>query len=104
MESNERINSEIDKTLRSLDGLERASPRPFFHTRVQARLEGRRSTTAAKNWTFRPAWVVASLGLVFALNVSAVLMYQHQASTYEQQQTTETVADEWGIDPLSLDW
>lgn len=104
MESNEGVNSEIDKTLRSLDSLERANPGPFFYTRVQARLDGRRVSRTAKNWTLRPAWVAASLGLVFALNVSAVLMYQHQLTTHEQQQATETVADEWGIDPFSLDW
>ncbi|CCH51738.1 hypothetical protein BN8_00681 [Fibrisoma limi BUZ 3] len=98
------MNNKIDETLRSLDGLERANPGPFFYTRVQARLDRHREGRTAKSWTFRPAWVAASLGLVLALNVSAVLMYQRQLTTHEQQQATETVADEWGIDPLSLDW
>jgi len=33
------IDKEVEKTLQAFDGMERARPRPFLFTRIQARLE-----------------------------------------------------------------
>lgn len=104
MKTNARIEDEVDRTLRSIDGIERASPRPFFSTRVEARLRQRGATKPLAGWVFRPAWVVASLGLVLALNLSAVFYVRQQMAQHEQEQETVGLSAEWGFDANGLDW
>ena len=101
MKPNERYDKETDRTLRALEGIERAAPRPFFFTRVQARLARHQ---AAAHWAFRPALLTASLGMVLLLNASAVAVYQYRLAMQEQEQAAENFADEWGADPTTLDW
>ena len=101
MPPNEHFDKETDRTLRALDGLERAEPQPFFFTRVQVRLAQRQ---AAGLPAFRPAMLVGSLGVVLLLNVSAVAVCQYRLTAQEQAQAAESFADEWGTDPATLDW
>jgi hypothetical protein len=101
---NEPIDPESDRTLRALEGIERAEPRPFFFTRVQARLAQRQAVRAGGHWAFRPALLAAWLGVVLLLNVSVVAVYQYQLTSQEQEQAAESFADEWGADPATLDW
>lgn len=95
---------EVEKTLRSIDGLERANPNPFFSTRVEARLRQRLTPATPTTWVFRPAWVVASLGLVLALNLSAVIYVREQMAQDEQEQEATSLPSEWGFDANVLDW
>ncbi len=101
MTPHEPFDSETDRTLRALDGMERAEPRPFFFARVQARLAQHQ---AAGLPAFRPALLAASLGMVLLLNASAVAVYQYRVAAQEQEQAAERFADEWGADPATLDW
>ncbi len=101
---NQRIDEEIEKTLRSLDGIERAVPTPYFLTRAQARLNQRTAPHRLASWLFRPAWVAASLGLVLLLNVSAVVYIQERLSQHEQEQETVGMATEWELESNILDW
>lgn len=96
------INEEVEKTLSSLEGIERATPKPFFSTRVEARLHQRLTTAMPSTWVFRPAWVAASLGLVLVLNLSAVI-YVRQQMAQDEQETTG-LSSEWGFDANVLDW
>ncbi|MEZ0542433.1 hypothetical protein [Fibrella arboris] len=100
------LDDEVDKTLRSIDGMERASPPPFFLTRVEARLAGRGTARLASRWFLRPAWVAASLGLVLLLNLSAVVYAREQIQQQEQEQEQDAVglSADWRFDTTALDW
>lgn len=102
MKNEKYIAEEIDQTFRSLNGIERATPKPFFVSRLETRLERHSSETQLQTWRFRPVYVAASLGLVFLLNVSALLLYQNQLST-EDQQAVENLAAEWTMESIKLD-
>jgi len=64
----------IDAILDSLEGMERANPAPFLHTRLMARMERERSGgwSQAMEWLSRPA-VAIGLSLLFVLLNGTVL-------------------------------
>lgn len=75
MEKNE-LNSKIEHTLSSLDGLQPVSPSPWFLTRVRAKLssiEPQDSWGRASSFIARPVFIVAALLLVLIFNV--VMLY-----------------------------
>lgn len=104
MRKKESIHNEVEKTLHSLAGIERASPKPFFLTRVEARMAGRTASKATTFWAFRPAWVAASLVLVLMLNVSAVMYAREELTQDDPDQETSSLSAEWGFDANVLDW
>jgi hypothetical protein len=82
MKHNQETGSEINAMLNSLDGLEKASPGPFFYTRVSARLQ-REETSWWSNlagFVARPSVALATLFLIFLLNAVA-LMYQRSGAS-----------------------
>ena len=97
-------NEEIEKALRSLDGIERASPSPFFSTRVQARLARRLAEKTRPSWVVRPAYALASLGLVLVLNASAAYYFQQHVDQHEEEHFVDGVAGDLGADATALDW
>lgn len=101
---NQRIADEVNKTLLSLDGIGRATPKPFFLTRTQARLSQRTAPKQLTAWVFRPVWVVASLGLILVLNVSGIVYVQQRLSRYEEEQHTINFSAEWGLSTTGLNW
>ncbi|MBD0259259.1 MAG: hypothetical protein ICV83_26370 [Cytophagales bacterium] len=104
MQAHQPHEKETDRTLRALDGMERAAPLPFFFTRVQVRLARRHAAGTAGHWAFRPALLAASLSAILLLNASAVAVYAYRLAGQEQQQAAETFAGEWGADPATFDW
>jgi hypothetical protein len=69
----DRLQDEINRTLQSLDGVEKVGPRPFFHTRLQARLEREATSAPAGFWAWlrRPQVQWVMLGMILLLNVGA---------------------------------
>lgn len=104
MNTDKQPDDEVEKTLRSLDGIERASPPPFFSTRVQARLERRQADRTAVSWVSRPAYALATLGLVLMLNVSAAVYFQQHLDQHEEQQFFDGMAGDLGAEATVLDW
>lgn len=104
MDINKQPNEEIEKTLRSFDGIERASPSPFFSTRVQARLAHRLSEKTSIRGVFRPAYALASLCFVLMLNVSAAFYFQQHLDQHEEEQFVDGAAADLGAEANVLDW
>ena len=63
--------NKADKTLQSLDGIQKAEPQPYFFTRVRARLERDQKNVweTATSFLARPVVAFAGLCLILALNV-----------------------------------
>ncbi|MBC7922465.1 MAG: hypothetical protein H7Z75_15400 [Ferruginibacter sp.] len=104
MKTNPRIDEEVEKTLRSLEGIQRATPQPFFLTRVQARLERGIAPKPTPAWAFRPAYLAASLGLVLLLNVSTVVYVWERMAQHEREEDAAGFSVEWGLESNPLDW
>ena len=88
MNKNEHINKLVDEALGSLDGAERAAPRPYLFTRLNARMqrEPENSWDNVLKFISRPAIALAGLCLVITINALVV------SSNYTGQ--TTTVAEE----------
>src|SRR5262245_45431326 len=70
MTQNEKIQQEIEKTLQSLDGVQRAESNPFLFTRIKARMSKQRSGGWERTFSFvsRPVVALAVVVLVMAIN------------------------------------
>lgn len=84
MNKNEQINKLIDEALSSLDGAERAAPKPYLFTRLNARMqnEPENSWDTVLKFISRPAIALAGLCLVITINAAVV------SSNYSGQTTT----------------
>jgi hypothetical protein len=85
-----------DKALESLEGIQRAEPRPYFFTRVKARLERDEKNIWEVTGAFlaRPAIAIAGLCLILAINV--VILIKKDTSTTQgyTAQNTQLPEDE----------
>ena len=80
MNTNEEDQQWEDR-FRKLGQLKPAQPRPFFYTRLEARLETRLKnrqdqlggSVSLPWWLQRPAYALGTLGILVALNVSVAL-------------------------------
>ena len=88
-------NSNTEHILNSLDSLQKASPGPFFYTRVQARLQKEKTGVwgSLASYFTRPAVALVTLGLIFLLNAAA-FFYERQ-TTGLSDQTEQTVNEEY---------
>lgn len=73
--TNKNINEKIDEALNSLDGAERATPGPYFFTRLQQRLKAENNSLLARIglWISRPAIALTVLMVVILLNLAVIL-------------------------------
>jgi hypothetical protein len=76
------IGKMVEKSLESLNGIERAEPQPFFYTRLKARLEREEKNVweLAGSFLARPAVAFVALCLILTFNV-AILVQKEEATT-----------------------
>lgn len=88
--NNEQLNKLVDETLKSLDGMRRANPKPYLFTRLTAKMQHKESSNwdNALRFLSRPAVAIASVLLVIAVNAMVFTMHQKNGNT-----TTTTTDD-----------
>ncbi|MCO6497711.1 MAG: hypothetical protein J5I50_08635 [Chitinophagaceae bacterium] len=76
----------IESILNSLDGVERATPRPFFFTRLEARMQRGEATFAEKLLGFlvRPSVAIAAVVLIVVMNAFVVVSTTLQEDKQQQ--------------------
>lgn len=91
----DKLNEEIEKTLKSLEGIQKVKSNPFLHTRVESALERKPDTHFRK---FALAGFYTSL-LLATLNVCSVFYYNNSAIEIEVSQTDYATAiqEEYGL-------
>jgi hypothetical protein len=98
MINNENIQQEIDKTLESLDGLNRATANPFLFTRIKARMQKQSGWEKTTSFISRPVFALAILVAVIAINTWAVFGSNDQTINSERQGIAITdIADEYNL-------
>lgn len=86
---------DIDKILNSLEGIERAEPRPFFFTRLEARMQKENNVwSTITGFLARPAMAFSVIVIVLIINAVALL------GSFNSQQT---VADTEMLELPSID-
>jgi hypothetical protein len=99
----DNIDRRIEKATHSIDHIERVSPRPFFSTRLEARML-RESETWMRVSTFftRPVIAFASVCFIVLLNLFIVFGDINPETTTAQQINEYPAADEYTLIATSL--
>ncbi len=93
---NQQLNKEIDKAMQSLDGIEKASPRPFFFTRLEARMQREKSRwEAISSFLAKPVVAFASICLIVMINAAVIFSSSNSKNSTDQQNTELATADEY---------
>ena len=93
---NENLKRKIDEAMQSLDGIEKASPRPFFFTRLEARMQKQKSRwEALSSFLSKPAIAVACICLIIMINAAVILSSSNLINTTDQQNNELATADEY---------
>ena len=81
--------------MNSLDGMQSATPGPFFFTRVQARLHRAEKSPweAASAFLARPVVAIAIVCLVILMNTVAVLQEKSTLPAYAEQVESSSYDD-----------
>jgi hypothetical protein len=98
MFDNDHINKLVDDTLNSMDHHERAAPRPFLLSRINARILKRGESTMWDRLTSiitRPVIAFGGLVLVIMLNI-LIISFNKDAAVYNGIQEDE-IADGQGF-------
>jgi len=95
MRKNSSMQNKIEKTLISLDKIQRATPQPFFYTRLIARL----NNSYQNNWErfsafiTRPSIAFSGIFLIVLMNLLAAYLNLKTPVIFEQSEAA--VADEY---------
>ena len=99
------IEEQVEKTLNSLDGAERAKSNPFMFTRIQARLQSDDSQwTAAARIVNRPAFAFATLIAVILMNAVIFLQGSEQGQSSSVTEEDQMFAKEYTVTQGMDDW
>jgi hypothetical protein len=95
--------NDIEATLQSFDGMQRATAPPFFFTRVQARIEKQSAVNGFWYFLSRPMVTVITLSVLLLMNVGVVSHFlQSEKQTTEQVPSErENFAKEFGLNSTS---
>jgi hypothetical protein len=90
----------IEKALESLDGIQRATPQPYFYTRLKARLDRKeREWSGITGLISRPAYALAMICVVLLVNTWAVMNSSNESNPVNPIQVAndQQLPDEYNV-------
>ena len=96
MKSDDHINKLTEEALSSLDGVGRATPKPYLLTRLNARMQSEKESgwDNALRFISKPVVALAGLCLVITIN-AAVLSYNYPQKTTAVSEEQYASVDEY---------
>jgi hypothetical protein len=92
----EKLNRKIDKVMQSLDGIEKASPLPFFFTRLEAKMQKEKNRwEVISSFLSRPVIAFACICLIIVINAAVIFSASHVKNTADQLNNELATADEY---------
>ena len=92
----QHLNKKIDETLQSLEGIAKATPRTFFFTRLEARMQREKSKwEIISSFVLRPAILFAGICFILVINVAVILTSSSLNNPALQQNNEISAADEY---------
>jgi len=93
---NENLNRKIVKAMQSINGIGKASPRPYFFARLEARLEKQKSRwETLSSFLSKPVIAIACIFLILVINTAVILSSANLKSSTDQQNNELATADEY---------
>ena len=97
----EKFDKKIEETMRSFDGIEKASPRPFFFTRLEARMQNQKSIwEEISSFVAKPMIAFACICLIIMINAAAIFSSSNStnsANSVSQLNNELATADEYNL-------
>ena len=92
----ENLNNKIDKVMQALDGIEKASPNPFFFTRLEARMRKEKSKwETLSSFVGQPFVAFACICLIIIINATVIFSTTSVQTTADQSNNESVTADEY---------
>lgn len=87
MKSKQQIQQEVEKTLSSLDNIQRAEANPYLFTRIKAALQKEEKTVWALAVSFmgRPVVALATIFLILMVNLAVFFTVKSRPTDEDQQ-------------------
>jgi len=97
MDNKKQIQEEVEKTLNSLDGVQRASANPYLFTRIKARLEKEEGFwSKALIFIARPSFAVPAIVLTILIN-TAIFFESKSEKVQASQDVEQAFASEYNL-------
>lgn len=94
----QHLKKKIEETMQSLDGIEKASPRPFFFTRLEARMQREKSRwEIISSFVAKPVIVFSSICLIIVINAAVIFSSTSSTNSTDQQNNELATADEYNL-------
>ena len=87
------IEEEVQKTLQSLDNVQKASPKPFLYTRIMARMEKYKASTS-NVFELKPGYrriTIAAFIILIAINIFTATFYLGYTSETTLENSQEEI-------------
>lgn len=98
MKNKEYIQREVDRTLNSLDGIQRAEANPFLFTRIKARLSKEERSFWNRAFVFLSRPAVSVSAIVIAVIINAAVLFESRSESVQNTQDDEQVfASEYNL-------
>jgi|SRR5665647_3445034 len=92
----EFIHKKIDDVMQSMNGINRASPRSFLFTRLEARMQNEKNIWGkVSSFVARPVVAFACICFVLIINTMVIFLSNNSGNTLKQQGNELTTADEY---------
>jgi len=92
----EKIEKKIEDAMHSIDGIDKASPPPFFFTRLEARMQSEKNIWGKiTSFVAQPAIAFACICLIIMINAIVVFSSSSPKNSVAQQNTELATVDEY---------
>ena len=91
MNDKKRIQEEVEKTLESLNGIQRAAADPYLFTRIEARLEKEEKSFWSRALTFISRPSVAVPAIVLTILINTAIFFEFKSEKVQTPQDEEQV-------------
>src|SRR5450432_217523 len=90
------IHKKIDEVMHSMDSINRASPRPFLFTRLEARMQNEKNIwVKLSSFVARPVVAFTCICFVLIINAMVIFLTNNPGNSFAQQGSELATADEY---------
>jgi len=89
MNDKRHIQEEVEKTLNSLDGIQRATSNPYLFARIRARLEREEKSLWSQALTFISRPLVAVPAIVLTILINTAIFFEFKSEKVQTPQDEE---------------
>ena len=98
MKKKQAIYDLVEEAFNSVNNIERASPKPFLLSRVNSRLQNKKSGSWWENAALligRPSIAIPGLAMLMVVNLTAVIFYASEQAVVISEQSLQASSDEF---------